>query len=151
MPRARDLRAAVGVERVVCRKLLRHVFVVVPGGRLEAGGQGVEPGGLRRQLTRVGVGAAHDQRQRIERRIGQLVLLEKRVERAPLAVVAELDVRHVVRDRALALGDGHHLTRRHEEERRLTVDEAADEPRTRDTVDACFFASHPFHGSLLDV
>src|SRR5262245_23305627 len=103
--RARALPAAVRVQRDVRGELVRHVVAVVLAVRLEPGGHGVEPGGFRRQLARLRVGAPYDQGERAERWIGQLVLVEERVERAALAAMAELDIRHVVGDRAFPLGD----------------------------------------------
>src|SRR5213596_3248871 len=83
-----DLRAAVRVQRIVRRELTRHIVVVIPGDGLEARGEGVEPCGLRGELARRRIGAAHDKGQRLQRRIVELVLVQERVERAPVAVMA---------------------------------------------------------------
>src|SRR5262249_2388484 len=106
------------------RGLLRHVVVVVLRICLEPGGQRVETRRLRRELTGVGIGAAHDQRQRVQRRILELVLLKEGVERAFSATVPELHVRNIVRDRAFALRDGLDLTCGYEQERRVLVDKS---------------------------
>src|SRR5262249_62363487 len=87
----RNSRLAIGVERVVRRELPRHVVMVVLRVRLEPCGQRVEAWGLRSELTRIGIGAAHDDRECTQRRIVELVLLEEGVERALLTMMAELD------------------------------------------------------------
>src|SRR2546422_7959686 len=143
--RAGDVRATVRVEGVVRRKLPGHVVVVIVGGGLEAGGQRVQARGLRRQLTRVGVRSAHDEGERAERRILELVFLQKRIERAAVSDVSELHPRNVVRDGPFTLGDRHDLVGRHEEKRRALVDEPRDQPRTDDAVDARLFPGDPFH------
>src|SRR5437867_8860040 len=77
---AADVRAAVRVQRVVRVELPTHVVVVVLGDGLEACGQRVETRRLRRQLTRVGVRAAHDEGQHAERRILELVFPQEGIE-----------------------------------------------------------------------
>src|SRR2546426_1223131 len=145
MSSAGDVRATVRVQGVVRVELPTHVVVVVLGDGLKAGRQRVQSRGLRRQLTRVGVRAAHDQGERAERRIVELVLLQERVEGTMLTDVSELHPRHVVGNGPFTLGNRHDLVRRHEEERRVLVDESRDQPRTGDAVDARLFTSHPFH------
>src|SRR6266851_517655 len=136
---------AVRVQGIVRRELLGHVVVVVLRHRLESRRQRVEARGLRRELPRVGIGAAYDECQRAQRRLRELVLVQERVERAALAVVTELDVRDVVRDRALPLGDLSHLVARHEQKRWVAVDESADQPGACDAIDACLLSGDPFH------
>ena len=58
-----------------------------------------------------------------ERWILELVLAEERIEGATVADVAELDPGNVVGDGPFPLGDRHDLARRHEEKRRILVDE----------------------------
>src|SRR5262249_23488785 len=62
-----------------------------------------------------------------------------------LAVVPKLHTRDVVRDGALSLGDLLHLICRHEQERRVLIDESTDQPGAGDAIDARSFASHPLH------
>jgi len=100
-------------------------------------------------VTGAGVGAAHDERERAERRVVEPVLLEERVERAAVAVVTELYPRHVKGGGLLALGDPHDLRVRHEQERRVTIDEPADQPRAGDAIHPGLLSCHPFHRSLL--
>src|SRR5438477_220243 len=121
------------------------VVVVILRDRLEPRGNGIEAGGLGRELAGVGVSAADDQRQGLKRGIVQLVLVEEGVERAVVAVVAELDSRNVVRSRPFALGLLHDLTRGDEQEGCLPVDESADQPGARDAINARFLAGNPFH------
>src|SRR5258706_15964935 len=47
--------------------------------------------------------------------------------------------------RALSLGDGQHVRRRHVQELSLWIDEALDQPGAGDSVDAGIFAGHPLH------
>src|SRR5207249_10381854 len=147
--RAADVRAAVRVQRVVRVELPTHVVVVVLGDGLEACGQRVETRRLRRQLTRVGVRAAHDEGQHAERRILELVFPQEGIEGAMVADVSELHPWNVVGDGPFTLGNRHNLVCRHEEERRVLVDEPRDQPRTGDAVDTRPFTSHPFHRDLL--
>jgi len=58
---------AVGVERIVHRELQRHVLDVVPAD-------------LAGDVPGLGIGAAHDLAEGAKSRIGQPVLVEKRVE-----------------------------------------------------------------------
>src|SRR5437762_13823796 len=89
-PSARpDAGLTVRIQSVVRRKLLRHVVVVILRDRLEPRGNGVEAGGLRRELAGIGVSAAYDERQGLKRGVVQLVLVEEGVERAVVAVVAK--------------------------------------------------------------
>src|SRR5262245_43768173 len=144
--RGRHLLLAVGVEGVVHRELARHVVEVVPARRLEPGGGGVETGRLGGEAAIVGVGAAHDHRQRAQRGVRELVAIDKRVERAFGTVMTEVDVGDVVRDRAAPLRLRGDLLRRHEDELRPGVDEARDQPRARDAIDTGTFTGDPFHG-----
>src|SRR2546427_1000494 len=64
-------------------------------------------------------------------------------------MMTELHARDVVRDRALAFSNAHHLVLWHEQERRLLVDESADQPGTRDSIDARFLTGDPLHASPL--
>src|SRR5262245_30636190 len=59
----------------------------------------------------------------------------------------ELDVWNVVGNRVLTLGRLQDLRRRDEQEVRFRVDEARDQPRTRDSVNTRTLTSHPLHES----
>jgi len=63
-----------------------------------------------------------------------------------IAVMPELDTRHVVGGGAQPLRGADHLVGRHEEERRFLVDESTDELRAGDTIDTGPLSSDPFHG-----
>src|SRR5262245_29535615 len=91
-----DGRLAERVERVVGRKLLCHVVVVVLRHGRDPGRQRVEPGRLGRELAGLRVRTPHDQRQRLQGPVLELVFLEERVERAAFAVMAQLDAGNVV-------------------------------------------------------
>src|SRR5215831_16386450 len=127
-----DPRTTIRIERVVRGELFRNVIVVVVRYRLESRRERVQAGRLRGQLSRVRVGAAHDQRQRAERRIFEIVFPQKRIERALGAVMAELDARNVIWDRGLTRRDLLDLIRRYIQKRRLLVDKPTDQPRTCD-------------------
>src|SRR2546422_8826232 len=98
------VRAAIGKEGVIRWELPRHVLEVVLARRLEPRGQGIESGGLRRKVAVSGVRASHNQGQRAECRIVELVLLEERIERAVVAMMPQLHAGDVVWNRLLALG-----------------------------------------------
>jgi hypothetical protein len=66
--------------------------VVVLRDRLKPRREGVEPSGLGRQLTRVGVRTPYDLSKRLQRGISQLVFVEERIERAARPMMAQLDV-----------------------------------------------------------
>jgi hypothetical protein len=94
-----DHLAAIRIERVVDDPLRRVVLMVVPEAEMpEAFGDGFEAGSLRLIVQCViGIGAVDDPPEQYQRRIaGQLVLFQDRLERAFLAVMAELDVLDVV-------------------------------------------------------
>src|SRR5262245_19385194 len=147
--RRRNLRPAECVDGVVHRELSRHVVEVVPAGRLEARRRGVEPCRLGRERPVVGIRASHDGRERGEGRIGELVALDERVERAAWTVMTELDVGNVVRNRGFALRDVSNLVRWDEQEFRLWIDEPRDQPRTGDAIDTRALAGYPLHADLL--
>jgi hypothetical protein len=105
-----------------------------------------QPRALRRQVVARGVGPPHDHRDLLQRRIVQAVFLEKRVEAAPLPLVAEFDARDVVRHGPGLLGDGEHALGRHVEELGLPVDEPCDQPRAGDPVDLWPLTGDPSHG-----
>src|SRR4029450_13308455 len=98
--------------------------------RPEARGRRVEPGRLRREGTGVGVGPAHDEREVSQSGIAELVLLQERIEGTAVAVMTELHPGHVVWDGVFTLRHPHDLRRGNEEEGRLLVDEATDQPGT---------------------
>src|SRR3546814_21076426 len=82
------------------------------------------------------VGAPHDCRELLERGVlAQAISVEKRIEAAILADVAELCTGYVIGNRAFALGAFEDLIGRHIEEFRRVVDETCDQPRTGDAVD----------------
>ena len=83
-------------------------LVVVLEARAQAQRDGEQPRRLRRQVEPLGVRAADDRGELVERRIVEPVLREERIEAAPLADVRELDPRHVVGDGAGLLGDRAH-------------------------------------------
>src|SRR5687768_9959040 len=142
----RRLDAAVLVERVVHRKLSSHVVEVIPADRLETRGGGIQASGLGGEAAIVGIRAADDLRECVQCRIGELVPVDERIERAQRAPVPELDIRNVVGNRILALRGRQYLFGRHEQELRLRIDESSDQPRAGYAIDPSTLASDPFHG-----
>src|SRR5439155_16881657 len=143
------VRAAKGIEGVIRRELPRHVLEVVFGSRLEPCRQSVESLPLRRKVALRGVRASHNQRQRAECRIVELVLLEERIKRAVVTMMPQLHGGDIIGNRLLALGHRHHLPGGNEEEHRLTVDKPTNQPWARNAIDTRPFSGHPFHGLLL--
>ena len=109
----------------------------------EAERDGVEPGGLRRQIEARGIGAANDAREAVERLVAQSEILDHGIERAGFAAVGECHAGNVERNCIPRAGLGEHLVRRHVVEVRQRIDEAADQPRAGDAVDLRPRARHP--------
>src|SRR6266511_712217 len=65
--------------------------------------------------------------------------------------MAQLDIRHIVRDGLLFLGDRQHVARWHEEERGLLVDEAGNEPGTGNAIKAVLSRVTQFMDEILSV
>src|SRR5947209_6827236 len=91
-----------------------------------------QPRALRRDIEPVSVRAPHDPRELVECRLPQLVLLEKSIEAAEWTIVGQLDALDVVGNGAGLPGDAWYLGRWNEEELRLAVDEASDQPGAGD-------------------
>jgi hypothetical protein len=72
-------------------------------------------------------------------------LLEKRVERAALAVMPRLDARHVEAHGVLPRRNVFDLIRRREQERRRLVDDPADQRWAGDAVDTRLLDEDPLH------
>src|SRR5438105_6950059 len=80
---ARRLVFAPGVERVVDRQRQLELALVTEVQEVEAFGDGEQAARLRCRVAIVGdIGAVHDPRQMLQRRLVELVLLEQHLERA---------------------------------------------------------------------
>src|SRR5438093_5637416 len=122
-----DLVVAPGVERVVDRQRQLELAVVTEIEQVEAFGDREQPARLECRVAIVGdIGAVHDPRQKLQRRLVELVLLEQHLERAEPVTVRVLRARRVVGVRALALRRLEHLVGGHVEELGLGVDEVLD-------------------------
>jgi hypothetical protein len=75
----------------------------------------------------------------------QAVVREKAVEAAAFAAMGQRNPRNVERDGTGRGRDALHLYRRHEQEFRLIVDEAGDQPGAGDPVDDRPRPRHPLH------
>src|SRR5262249_41787416 len=143
--------AAIGVERVIDDPFGGVERVVVRKSEMaKAFRDRFETRTFRLPIERVvGIGTVHDLSKQDERRIaGEPVFLQDRLERAFLAVVAEFDPLHVVRNGVEALGFLQNRVGRRKDELAIAVDEIADEPRTGDPVALDVLARDPFHGNL---
>src|SRR6184192_307144 len=85
-----------------------------------------------------------DTRQLRERWIGDLVFADDGFEAASSIDMAELDVRHVIRNRVLALGGRHDVGGRYEQELGLRVDKSLDEPGAGNPIDVRIRAGDVF-------
>src|SRR6266511_6281713 len=101
-----DLVLAPGVEGVVDRQRQLERAVVTEVEQVEAFGDREQAARLRRCVAIAGdIGAVHDPRQKLQRRLVELVLLQQHLERAESVAVRVFSVGGVVGVRALALGD----------------------------------------------
>ena len=94
--------AAPEVERVIDRHARLELLAVVGESERQPERDGEQAGSLRRKIMAVGVGRPHDQGQLAQAGRLDAEAIEKRVEAASLADMAEFDVRYVE-------GDGLHL------------------------------------------
>src|SRR5262249_19090360 len=138
-PQLGGIAAAIEIKRIIEMTLAADrlvVVVAVRGGKpLEPFRDRLETARLRREIAPRRVGTAHDQRQAVDRLVGDLIGLDDRVERTFLAMVTEFDAGNVVRDRAGLARHALHLTHWNEQELRILIDERANEPRTGHAVD----------------
>src|SRR5438094_3891930 len=96
---------APGVERVVDRQRQLELAVVTEVQEVEALGDREQAARLWGRVAIVGdIGAVHDPREQLQRRLVELVFLEQNLERAEPVAVRVLGVFGVVGVRALALG-----------------------------------------------
>ena len=131
------------------RELQPQDVVVVLANRAEAFRYRLQPARLRRQILRIRVGAAHDQREPLHAGRFDLVLLDHGIKGALGAVVAELDIRHIEGDAALAFGNSQDLVGFDEDELGGGVDETADQPGAGDPVDLDSCSGDVLHGVLI--
>src|SRR5260370_7994572 len=87
----REPAPAIGIERIVDRKLPIHVLEVVAAQLAEAARHRVESPGLGHELAIIGVGAAHDEGQGLQGGIRQPILVEEGVEGPLTAMLPHLD------------------------------------------------------------
>src|SRR6266516_1311547 len=141
-----DLVLAPGIERVVDRQRQLELAVVTEIQEVEAFGDREQAARLRGCVAVGGdIGAVHDPRQKLQRRLVELVLLEQHLERAETVAVRVFSIGGVVGVRALALGNLEHLVGGDVEELRLGIDEVLDQPGAGDAVGLRSFACDPLH------
>src|SRR5256884_9023135 len=125
---ARDLVLAPGIERVVDRQRQLELAVVTEVEQVEAFGDREQAARLRCRVAIGGdIGAVHDPRQKLQRRLVELVLLEQHLERAEPVAVRVFGVGGVVGVGTLTLGDLENLVGGYVEELRLGIDEVLDQ------------------------
>ena len=140
--------AAPAVEGVVERHAGLELLEVVGIHARQPERGGEQAGRFRREVEPGRVGAAHDRREAQQRLGAEAELLDHDVEGAALAAVAPEHALDVEGRRREALGDGLDLGRRDEQEHRVRIDEAADQPRAGDAVDLRPRARHPDRAAL---
>src|SRR6266567_9560234 len=92
-----DLVFAPGVERVVDRQRELELAVVTEVQEVEAFGDREQAPRLRGRVAVVGdIGAVHDPRQKLQRRLVELVFLEQHLERAETVAVRVFSIGGVV-------------------------------------------------------
>src|SRR5439155_10050173 len=97
---------APGVKRVVDRQRQLELAVVTEVEQVEPFGDREQAARLRCGVAVVGdIGAVHDPRQKLQRRLVELVLLEQHLERAEPVTVRVFGIGSVVRVGALTLGN----------------------------------------------
>src|SRR6266852_3819325 len=125
---AADLVLAPSVERVVDRQRELELAVVTEVQQVEAFCDREQAARLRRRVAIVGdIGAVHDPREQLQRRVVELVVLEQHFERAEPGAVGVLGAGRVVGVRSLALGDLQLLRSGDVEELRMRVDEVLEQ------------------------
>ena len=89
------------------------------------------------------ISRAYNLTQQNERRIGEVVFFQDRIERNIFAVMSELAIRHIEYDSFTDHGPVGIV--RQEDELCAWIDEFFDKPRTGDAIDFNFLAGDPFH------
>ena len=97
------------------------------------------------QVRRAAIGAAHDQREFMQRGIAQPVLFDKCIEATAVAVMAVFHPRNIVGCRAGFRCHLQYLVAGNIKKLRRLVDEAGDQPGAGDAVDLRALAGDPFH------
>src|SRR5438445_6614102 len=139
-----------GIERVIDDEAVLQHFVVVRRQVSQAHGDREQPSGLRGEVMAVGVGAAHDFGDCNDGGIaGQIVSGDECVKAAALADMREFHARHIIGRRTRFLGNMDNLIGRNEDELRLLVDKACNQPGAGNTINDRTFAGNPFHHTIL--
>jgi len=97
--------------------------------------RGEQPGGLQRQVRPRGIRAAHEQGEAFQRRRVKAELGQYGVEGAALAAMAPEDALDVEWHGTETIGHGGNFAGGDEQEHRVAVDEAADQPGAGDSID----------------
>src|SRR5215510_7624381 len=89
----------------------------------------------------------HDERQAVKRRIFALqgILAYEGIEAAQWPLMARLHVGNIIGNGRLLFGFGAHPVGRNEEEFRVRIDKATDEPGTGDAIDFGPLTRNPVH------
>src|SRR5712692_2545014 len=140
--------ATPAVERVVDHHAVHQHLVIIGKVGGEAERDGEQAAALRGQIVPGGIGAAHDRREVVERRIGDPVDAQEGIERAAIAFMGELDAGDVVGRGAGLLGGRQDAIRRYVDEGCGRIDETPDQPGAGDAVDLRPLPGHPLRWSL---
>src|SRR2546426_1688952 len=136
------------VQRVVDDEPAREQLVIIGEELRQAQGNGEQSSRLRGQVQTIGVRPADDNRQLVQGRIRQGVLLQKGVEAAQGPIMRKLDSLYVVWGRAKFLGTREHQSRRGEEKLRRGVNESGNQPWAGDAIDLRTLTRNPSHRRL---
>src|SRR5215471_1185166 len=136
---------AIGIQRVVNRRLPFEQLVIVLVDESEAFGNCLQASRLWREILRICISPSDYWGKALKRGVSELVLFNYGVEGAFEPMMAEFDIRHIERDGAFTFRDLHHLIRWHIEELGLRVNESFDEPGTGDAVHLWSRSGYPLH------
>jgi len=103
---------------------------------------------LRSEVQTIRVRPADDNRQLVQGRISQAVLLQEGVEAAQRPIVRKLHAFDIIRDRIELGGAVADLRGWCKEKLRLQIDESCDQPRAGDAIDFRMLTSDPSHRRL---
>lgn len=122
----------------------KHLMVILKNSR-QAERQSQQARCLRSQVEARRIRGTHDDRERDQRGVGQLIFRQESIETAELANVSQLHARDIKRYRTFALGDGQHLVRGYKEKFRRLIDEPLDQLGAGNAVNFRALARNPFH------
>ena len=117
--------------------------MIAQSERAEASGNPTQTFSGRMRVGGMRISRAHNLTQQNERRLGELVFLQDRIERNVFAVMPQLAIRHIEYD---SVSDPEPVGIAWQESKfRICVDEFFDQPWARYAIDLNFLASDSYH------